>query len=187
MATMVETLRDFIAVRLSELKIAEGKIRDDIARLSSLLDPILAEQAELETAGKAVGMFNDAPKTLRRSGPELTIKEAVIQVLNVAHNGLTASEILEKINEIMGTDYARTSLSPQLSRLKQDGKIELDGQVWRIARSGGQPNVFAEILRSAPKLASERQGDDNPEQSDDGDDWPEEDEWGEPLKEPKNE
>ncbi len=59
-----------------------------------------------------------------------TIKEAVVAVLDEAGRGLTALEILPKINERLGVDYPRTSLSPQLSRLKAEKEIHLVGKHW---------------------------------------------------------
>jgi len=55
---------------------------------------------------------------------------------------MTALEILAAINLKFGTDYPRTSLSPQLSRLKADGRIEREGIVWRLT------NKFVNLVQT---------------------------------------
>ena len=64
-----------------------------------------------------------------------TIKEAVLDVLLTAPPyGLTANEILDRLQKIYDADLMRTSLSPQLSRLKQEGKIVSERPYWRLAK-----------------------------------------------------
>jgi hypothetical protein len=71
----------------------------------------------------------------RRTIPEKTIKQAVMEVLKGRVSGMTALEILAEINKRFSVDYPRTSLSPQLSRLKAEGKIKREGNTWRIANA----------------------------------------------------
>lgn len=68
--------------------------------------------------------------------------EAILAVLDHKPNGMTAQEILEELNEkYFGGRLMRTSLSPQLSRLKdRDGKIELRGDRWM--KLPAQPSLF---------------------------------------------
>lgn len=65
----------------------------------------------------------------------LTIKELIVKGLQEQFElGATASQLLELFASAWGrTDVVRTSLSPQLSRLKQDGELIRDGQRWRLA------------------------------------------------------
>lgn len=113
---MSTTLRDFIANR-------EGEIRDQIKALKS-------ELKELQLAKAALDGQDAAPAPAQSSGP--TIKDMARTVLNtgVAKNGLTSHEILAGIKVEFDRDIDRTSLSPQLSRLKADGEIALDGEKW---------------------------------------------------------
>ena len=73
---------------------------------------------------------------------EPTIKEAVLEVLKHKPEGMTALEILDQINErYFNGKYVRTSLSPQLSRLKNDDKkITLRGNRWYLLPE--QPSLF---------------------------------------------
>ncbi|MER8636794.1 HTH domain-containing protein [Mesorhizobium sp. M1182] len=81
------------------------------------------------------------------------MKEAAVQVLREATGGLTTNELLEIINNKLGTTFARSSLSPQLSRLKGDGILyrEEDGR-W--------------ILASDPSLNENGASEDAPEHAD---------------------
>lgn len=63
-----------------------------------------------------------------------SIKDYVVQVLSDSQKGMVALDILVAINERFGKNYDRTSLSPQLSRLRQDGVLGLRGPVWYLAR-----------------------------------------------------
>jgi len=73
-----------------------------------------------------------------------TIMQAVLEVLRQQPNGMTALEILAEINSryFDGT-IVRTSLSPQLSRLKdRDHKIILRGTRWFLAPE--EPSLFTQ-------------------------------------------
>lgn len=61
-----------------------------------------------------------------------TIMDAVVEVLADHKDGMTALEILAEINaKYFGGKIIRSSLSPQLSRLKdRHKKIGLDGNKW---------------------------------------------------------
>jgi hypothetical protein len=71
-----------------------------------------------------------------------TIMQAVLDVLKHRPEGMTALEILAEINSrYFDGKYVRTSLSPQLSRLKdRDRKITLRGNRWFLLPE--QPSLF---------------------------------------------
>jgi hypothetical protein len=124
---MNETLRQFVERRLQELQDEERPLRER-------LDEIVTERRELEKTIKLIGadgLVNNAME--RRESQEKTIKEAVLDILSAKPNGLTATEILRDLNLNKDRRYARTSLSPQLSRLKRDGKVRQSGIVWSLA------------------------------------------------------
>jgi len=52
-----------------------------------------------------------------------TIKKKIIEVLTESERWLTSEEIIAQIQDRFGDVVVRTSLSPQLSRLKNDDKI----------------------------------------------------------------
>ena len=71
-----------------------------------------------------------------------TIKDMVVMVLAEAGpSGLSALSILDRIRERWQPDLERTTLSPQLSRLKGDGQIMNVARAWKLAEYGTkQPN-----------------------------------------------
>jgi len=115
---MSTTLRDFIAQR-------EGEIKDQLKALK-------AELRELQVAKGALD-GQVPPPPAPSGGP--TIKEMAKTVLSadVAKDGMTSHEILAAIKQEFDRDIDRTSLSPQLSRLKADDEVVLVGDNWFTA------------------------------------------------------
>lgn len=71
----------------------------------------------------------------RARGPQPkfgSIMEAVLEILESEESGLTAKDILMRLNQSKFPELLRTSLSPQLSRLKQRGYLEYGKKLWRI-------------------------------------------------------
>ena len=62
-----------------------------------------------------------------------TIKEAVCLLLSAHPNGLSSDEILASLRRSSMPDLERTSLSPQLSRLKQASAVYLHSGKWILA------------------------------------------------------
>jgi len=129
----VESLEDFIIRRRRELEAQAEQVRDQLHALEAEID-------RLDRAAKAAGISPSDPAGAREIDyvtphlTERTIKAAVLAVLNESGRGMTALEILAAINSRFDSNYARTSLSPQLSRLKQQGSIKRDGIVWSLRR-----------------------------------------------------
>lgn len=66
----------------------------------------------------------------------LTIKQLIAKALDEQFpSGATANQLLELFSSAWGrSDVVRTSLSPQLSRLKDEGKIDRRGTTWFLRR-----------------------------------------------------
>lgn len=92
-----------------------------------------ASLAELERLIRVMQILEESPTRVGER-PQLTIKQGVLRVLESAPNGLSALGILERLRVDLEMNYERTSLSPQLSRLKAEGKIKLDGNVWSLVK-----------------------------------------------------
>lgn len=93
---------------------------------------------DVERIDRAIAAIEDEHR-----GPYISIMDAVMAVLEDRGEGMTATEILAEINaRYFGGKIVRSSLSPQLSRLKnRDGKIELRGNKWFALPA--EPNLFA--------------------------------------------
>jgi hypothetical protein len=129
------TLTEFIARRRQELTAEEGKLRQrlqDVLSELQRLDEAEATSARSKTDG------SHTSRVLRRRLSAVkpgTIMESVLNVLTKHDGGLSAMDILREIR-MAGTHgmLQRESLSPQLSRLRQSGYIDLDGSVWKLRK-----------------------------------------------------
>lgn len=128
---MVLPLRDYLAQRRAEVQASIKALRCELAELDA------AERA-LPSNGEAT----PKPKKERGSAGtgKKTLKEMALEVLEGMPNGLEAVGILDAIQKVHGITVRRESLSPQLSRLRQDGHLILDGSVWKL------PYVSAHII-----------------------------------------
>lgn len=134
--TQIEEELQPLLVRRTELRMETEQVVARIGRLSKELEEI--RRAEHAIAGDGEG---DRPEPRR-----LTIKKAVLKVLADSKDGMTAQEILAAINErFFGGEIARSSLSPQLSRLNhEDHKITFDGTLWSLDRKNDEGPARAE-------------------------------------------
>jgi hypothetical protein len=119
---MSQSLREFIRAR-------EADIQKQIESLrSELRDLALARQA-IDGA--------PAPRnpTVQR-GTAPTIKEMILEVLEKRPNGGVADQIIEWVKADYGVDVPRSSMSPQLSRLKSDLSVHLHAKtkVWQLPK-----------------------------------------------------
>jgi hypothetical protein len=89
-------------------------------------------------------MLNTLETAATKAAHQPTIMQAVLDVLKVRPEGMTALEILDEINSrYFEGKIVRTSLSPQLSRLKdRDRKITLRGNRWYLLPE--QPSLFTQ-------------------------------------------
>jgi hypothetical protein len=109
-------LRQFLSRR-------EAEILEQIKGLEEELAEIRTTWSALQAEGVP------APK---RATP--TIKEMIRRILRGRPDGLTASEILLEMEVRFSTVVERTSLSPQLSRLKEADEVILKGGRWFLAQ-----------------------------------------------------
>jgi hypothetical protein len=117
---MPETLSEFIARRRQEIAVAEEALKEQLRALA-------AERLRLARAATAITGAKE------RRQPRGAIKRAVLETLEHAPEGMDALTILFTINYRLGSHFERTSLSPQLSRLKEDGFITLNRKIWKLA------------------------------------------------------
>src|ERR1043165_224293 len=116
-------LREIIEKRRNELRQEKQPLEATAAEQRKVLNATEAklrllakEEAEIEKALQAIGQQRER----REAG--ITIKDAILEVLSEAEGGMTSAEILIAINGRFFSEKAivRESMSPQLSRLKND-------------------------------------------------------------------
>jgi hypothetical protein len=127
--------RRLILERITPLTADVRRLREELWLKQNKLSK---DNAELEKVNSTLKML-DATEA-RSSVP--TIMEAVLEVLKDHEEGMTALEILAEINtRYFGGKIVRSSLSPQLSRLKDKKKtIRLRGNRWFAVSA--EPTLF---------------------------------------------
>lgn len=142
------------------LRLREAELEQLIVDMRSEIVPLEKEREQVRRGIRAMtgetipstGLraSSDAVAHHRRianpSIQSLTFKQLVIKAL-MEHfvNGATAIELLDFFKREWGREVLRTSLSPQLSRLKNDNLIELRGKTWHLSKpvkAFGVPGLF---------------------------------------------
>ena len=122
--------KDYIAARRQELR-QQIQLLDDELRLLDRMESALPGQPAVYNGPE----FDLAPTKRRQF--EKSIKEMVLEVLRANDMApMSALDILDAIKTRFGADIERTSLSPQLSRLKNDGLIAARNNAWAITMLG---------------------------------------------------
>jgi len=148
-------IRSYLAEREQKLKAELASLRGRIAPIERELfeiaqaqravgsvaaepfqAPLFQTEPDEHVDPEAADLWKEYKRILaeRTANPyfRLTIKQLVLKALNEQfHSGATALELLEFFESAWGRDdIARTSLSPQLSRLKAEQKIDRNGSIW---------------------------------------------------------
>ncbi len=145
--TFVESRRTKIRKQIQRLEMALVEL-DKSEKLFRMSEKV---QAKARASGQPGLEFDQSAKAPSKIGQGLnvtvgggTIKEAVLALLADFPNGLTADEVLAKLNAGPMPTLARSSLSPQLSRLRHiDGAVAFRDSRWFLggessASEGGQ-------------------------------------------------
>ena len=116
---------------MDQLKPLAEQRKSMLAELESITETLTRMVEEIEQiarAEQAIAGIEPPAKT------GLTIKQAVLKVLEEEKRALNAQQILALINErYFDGKVVRSSLSPQLSRLNHDDKkIKYDGTLWSL-------------------------------------------------------
>ena|SRR5258708_4737785 len=131
----MNAVRDILEKRKAEaLKQAEpleataGDLRAKLAATDNKLRALLKEVADIDKALQVIGKRETLDATV-------TIKDAILKVLELSPGGLTSSELLDALNkQFFDGGLVRTSMSPQLARLKNTHhKIKTKGDRYFLA------------------------------------------------------
>lgn len=144
------TLREFLEQREQDLIQEIGALRHklvplegELADVRSAKSALAKEQSQQQTlsplAAAALAQPYPASTAIEAGSPYqlLTMKQLVLKALRERFpKGATANELIEFFWNAWGrTDVVRSSLSPQLSRLKDDGKISREGYRWLLVQT----------------------------------------------------
>lgn len=134
----------------------EKEVTEQIGHLRKQLAPLEAELAQIRVAKAAMKVDEPTQSTQPaeltiKSVPfldvfglppmlgayqHLTMKQLTVKALKEQfRNGATANQLIAFFKNAWGrTDVVRSSLSPQLSRLQEDGYIKREGRVWHLMK-----------------------------------------------------
>lgn len=149
LAMDADGLASYLPTRYAEL---ESKLR----QLNEHVDKTTKEMQDIRTAAKAIdlelvpvntvqGRFKlrlnePSSQSTGRQVPEVTMKQASLEILRECPGGLATVDILQILNDRLKTEYPRSSLSPQLSRLRAEGKIYRQNGMWMLSGRIGAEN-----------------------------------------------
>ena len=132
---MAGNVTELLQAHLDGLLAAETDLR---AQLGSLAAEIVNTRRALDAAWGKIPPSNgyrDRVVTPDHADPSIlrmTIKQLVDHALTTEYRGgATARELLDLFERWGRGDVVRTSLSPQLSRMKEENRIVLEGTRWR--------------------------------------------------------
>ena len=117
-------LRDYIEQRREAIKSQLSVLKQELRELT------LAENAI--RSGTSSDLTASASR-VSADGTRQTIKDKVVTVLTDRPGGADANEIIAMISNTYGENIVRESLSPQLSRLKHEGVLTLEGKLWSLS------------------------------------------------------
>ena len=159
-----ETLHSFLERRERELthQLAalrsqiESKQRElaEIQRVRGTRAPSPPSPSEISTWQAAADVAKEAVKQLIQqtdvppvggvppSNEKPTIKSMIVTALTSHfHDGATPAELRTFIKDVFGREIDRTSMSPQLARLREGGAVEQSGMKWRLSERARQRGV----------------------------------------------
>jgi len=67
------------------------------------------------------------------------------------HDGATPAELRTFIKDVFGREIDRTSMSPQLTRLREDGVVEQKDMKWRLSEQVRQRGIANYLQPLTPK------------------------------------
>jgi hypothetical protein len=136
-------LRNTITSQLALLEAKIGRLAAETDERRRAWEKSAVELEEARKEAKQIQFLLSKMDEAEAQSVTPTIKEAVLDVLKRKPEGMTALEILAEINKrYFDGSIVRTSLSPQLSRLKDnDGKITLRGNRWFLNETE-EPTLF---------------------------------------------
>lgn len=145
-------LLDYLAARREELEAQMKALRAELAEIRIAEDALTGGKPKEQLYGT---VHPGGGRMLVRSG---SIKDWIIRALTAYPDGNDTDAVIEAVRKMGGPIVLRSSMTPQLSRLKAAGLIEHVGRNWRIPRqSEAQKNETPDGYQ--PSDASEEEDD----------------------------
>jgi hypothetical protein len=141
---MSENLHEMLDRRESELAARASELRAELLPIEREIEEIKAARSAIVRVREIPARGSDAGKSAvaywlsadRNAAYRTQTMKQLVRIALADHfkHGATANQMLSLFRDTFGRDdIIRSSLSPQLSRLKSEGEIMRDGLVWRLA------------------------------------------------------
>jgi hypothetical protein len=138
---MTGTLKEFIDRRKNELLAEIEQLKSRIMAIESELKELNLVESSLSLQQSKSQLTKESFRS-KRLIQSNTIKAEIIRILYSRNIPMLALDILHIINSGRNPPLERTSLSPQLSRLKADGILKLDGSEWSLTEKGNEEAMY---------------------------------------------
>lgn len=108
------------------------------AEIMAVRSDLAAELKQIRKVRAVIGVESRfVGQSLYGSKSKLTIKKMIIEILEKRNSqqkgGFTTVGLIRAIEKLYGVDVERSSISPQLSRLKKENKIVIDNdKIWTL-------------------------------------------------------
>jgi hypothetical protein len=155
-------IRDLLSDRARTLRNARTRLLSELREIDDEMVEVSLALAAVERKKVSLPIAQTEHIVDDLADQDLTIKDMVLEVLGPIAEGAEALTILQFIKDRFGKEIERTSLSPQLSRLKRDGLLDLDGKLWRIADQNEEGPAEAGPEDNVGAVAGARQQDSYP-------------------------
>lgn len=133
-------IKEKMATLVDEQRSLERELGNLIAARERLVNHTEDDSTAMHNRKNRITEIANGVLTTRRAAREGvrhgSIKEAALRVLSDHPEGLLALDVLRLINAERERPIPRTSLSPQLSRLGQNGLASQHDSVWKITEQG---------------------------------------------------
>jgi hypothetical protein len=134
--------KDYIAARRRELSSQIQQLKDELAALDRMESALTGQQSIFSQPParppsppvNVIVIPEDAQPKRQRF--QTSIKEMVLHILGKQFEAIPALMILDEIEEVYKVKVDRTSLSPQLSRLKEGDYVIQSHGGWEITQKG---------------------------------------------------
>ena len=83
--------------------------------------------------------------TSKSDAEGMQLKQIVFEALFSLPRGGDVRAIIQAIERIFDVEVARTQVSPILSRMKQDGLVDLNGDIWSVTKRGETARMLGDI------------------------------------------
>lgn len=143
-------LSDYLAERRQAIEAELKALKAELAEIK-----IAEEALQGRISARPVGVIVHRAMTIR----EGSIKDWILKVLALGPHGMETDDIIATAKTIGGPEIPRSSITPQLSRLKSAGFIEYDGHFWRLGDASPEARKNETPVGCEPSGASE--GDDS--------------------------